>query len=93
MSKMDKPRCKTKNKRVVINSIRYPCVKCGIECGNGTIECSSCKAWTHKDCTTLDDASFQDWASSNDFFLCEKCAMTRSTDGTLQFNTSASLER
>ena len=53
--------------------VRYPCSICEKACGNGTIECTQCKTWTHRRCCSLDESAFAEYSADNVPFFCRRC--------------------
>ena len=65
---------------------KYPCSVCAHETDQGSIECTTCKMWTHGGCLTVD--TFSEWVGTDLFFHCPQCACTNNV-----FDLSKCLER
>jgi len=39
--------------KVTQKAVRWPCGVCGRGVGNNSIQCTSCKKWVHKKCSSI----------------------------------------
>jgi hypothetical protein len=73
-----------------VRAVRFPCAVCSFSCGTETIQCKSCHAWSHRQCTQLSADDFREFGQTHEFFQCYRCFGQRA-DGT--FDLSVSLTR
>jgi hypothetical protein len=76
-------------KATVVKKVAFPCSVCDKAAGVGTIQCSGCAMWTHRECVPLDQAEFDEYSSSSEYFLCSRCVST----GDVPFDYGKSLRR
>ena len=53
--------------------IEFPCLKCGKEVVNDAIECTLCRAWTHRNCAKLSKAQLYKLSMNDCYWFCLKC--------------------
>ena len=58
----------------------FPCLLCDKECENipkkqshRSVQCDSCKRWTHQICSSMNNAEFDLISMDNSSFFCQKC--------------------
>jgi hypothetical protein len=71
--------CKSSKKKSYDRKVKCLCKRCGKKCIDDFVECSQCKMCLHRDCTSLDSESYNEWTKSSHDFSCNECVHRNGT--------------